>query len=123
MKPLRLLLDQMLDVEVARRLASQGHDVVRLAEVGMSRADDDAVLAEGVRQRRILVTLDEHFGDWAILPLSKHPGVLRVKANPAATENVLGLLLPFLDAHSGRGFANRLVIIRGNGIRWIQTAD
>ena len=60
MKPLRLLLDQMLDTEVAFRLTSQGHDVVRLAEVGMSRADDDAVLAESIRQNRILVTLDEH---------------------------------------------------------------
>lgn len=32
MKPLRLLLDQMLDVEVADALTHLGHDVVRVSE-------------------------------------------------------------------------------------------
>ncbi|MDA0841514.1 MAG: hypothetical protein O2857_27450 [Planctomycetota bacterium] len=38
----------MLDAEVAHRLSSDGHDVVRLSEVGMSRSDDDEVLAESI---------------------------------------------------------------------------
>jgi len=38
----------------------------------------DAPVDEG----RLLGTLDEHFGDWAILPLSAHPGVIRIKASP-----------------------------------------
>jgi predicted nuclease of predicted toxin-antitoxin system len=122
-KPLRLLLDQMLDTEIASRLASQGHDVVRLSDVGMSRADDDAVLAQAIEQGRVLVTLDEHFGDWVVLPLSEHPGVVRLKTNPATTASVLGLLLPFLETHSEREFTNRLVIVRNNGVRWVRTGD
>ena len=123
MKPLRLLLDQMLDVVVASQLRSQGYDVVRLSDLAMSRADDDAVLTESIRQDRILVTLDDHFGDWAVLPLSSHPGVLRVKSNPATSDRITDLLLPFLEAHGEREFTNQLIIIRETGIRWIHTAD
>jgi hypothetical protein len=27
-----------------------------------------------IAEDRTLITLDEHFGDWAVLPLSVHPG-------------------------------------------------
>jgi len=120
--PSRLLLDQMLDAEVARVLAAAGYDVVRVSEVGMARADDAEVLTRAVRDGRVLVTLDEHFGDWTVLPLSEHPGVIRVKADPATTAQVLDILLPFLNRYRGRDLANMLVIVRSTGIRWIRTA-
>lgn len=85
MKPLRLLLDQMLDADVAAARKDLGHDVIRVSALGLSRAADDEVLTRSIDEDRILVTLDEHFGDWAVSPLSIHPGVLRVKANPATT--------------------------------------
>jgi predicted nuclease of predicted toxin-antitoxin system len=61
-------------------------------------------------KNRILVTLDEHFGDWVILPLSQHPDVIRLKVSHTASEEVLELLLPFLHSHSSGQFKNRLVI-------------
>lgn len=112
----------MLDAEVARVLAAAGYDVVRVSEVGMARADDAEVLTRAVRDGRVLVTLDEHFGDWTVLPLSEHPGVIRVKADPATTAQVLDILLPFLNRYRGRDLANMLVIVRSTGIRWIRTA-
>ena len=77
MTPTRLLLDQMLDARVAQALAATGYDVVRLADVGMARADDAEVLRRAGHDARVLVTLDEHFGDWCVLPLSEHSGVVR----------------------------------------------
>jgi predicted nuclease of predicted toxin-antitoxin system len=93
---LKLYLDQMFGVDVAAALRREGHDVSRAAETGLSRADDALILERAIREERILVTLDEHFGDWVILPLKKHPGVIRLKVNPATTANVVNLLLPFL---------------------------
>jgi hypothetical protein len=61
----RFLLDQMLDADVAIALLALGYDVVRVAEFGMSRADDDVILAKATATEKVLVTLDEHFGDWA----------------------------------------------------------
>lgn len=77
---MRLYVDQCLRFELAELLRSHGHDVVRAAETGQARADDALVLERAVGEERILITLDEHFGDWVVLPLSKHPGVIRVKA-------------------------------------------
>lgn len=119
---MRLFLDQMFRVELAERLRAQGHDVVRAGEVGLSRADDADVLAQAIAQQRVLVTLDGHFGDWAILPLASHSGVIRVKVNPTTTENVLRVLTPLLSGRTEAQFQNQLVIASPGRARWIRTA-
>jgi len=119
---LRLYLDQMFGLDVAVALRREGHDVLRAAETGLARADDELILGKAIRENRILLTLDEHFGDWVILPLKKHPGVIRIKVNPATTENVLNLLLPFLRLHSNLQFKDHLVILSATRAKWVLTA-
>ncbi|MBN2301384.1 MAG: DUF5615 family PIN-like protein [Lentisphaerae bacterium] len=119
----RILLDQMMDERVASALRDCGHNVVRVGAIGLATVGDDEILARAMSDNRILVTLDEHFGDWVVLPLSRHSGVVRLKAIPATTDVVLGLLLPFLKAHESAVFDDRLVIVKKNGVRWIRTAE
>jgi len=119
--PQRILLDQMLDEGVAVALRERGHDVVRVTDVGMATAGDDEILARAIVDHRVLVTLDEHFGDWVVLPLRSHAGVVRVKATPTTTTAVLALLVPLLDAHAPADFENCLVIVRRTGTRWVHT--
>ena len=118
----RLYLDQMLRHEVAQALRDEGHDVLRATEVGQARADDSQILKKAISENRVLVTLDEHFGDWVILPLSKHPGVIRLKINPTTSNNAIKLLLPFLRLHSSAQFKNYLVILSPKRSKWIYTA-
>ncbi len=66
----RIYLDQMFRVDVAVSLRKEGHDVIRASEVGQDRADDSEILKKAIEENRILITLDEHFGDWVVLPLS-----------------------------------------------------
>ena len=61
----------MLRVDLADFLRGRGHDVVRASETGHERADDAAILEKAVQQNRILITIDKHFGDWVVLPLSQ----------------------------------------------------
>ena len=68
----RLYLDQMLRYEVAQALRDEGHDVLRATEVGQARADDHQILQKAISENRVLITLDEYFGDWVVLPLSEH---------------------------------------------------
>jgi len=68
-EPLRLYLDQMVRLEVAQALRDEGHDVIRASEVGQARADDQEILHTAIEENRILITLNEHFGDWVILPI------------------------------------------------------
>jgi len=118
---LKLYLDQMLQLDVARALYDEGHDVMRASEVGQARADDYEILQKAIAKNRILVSLDEHFGDWVILPLSKHPGVIRLKVNPTTSRNIINLLLPFLRLHSSAQFKNHLVILSPKRAKWVHT--
>lgn len=118
---LKLYLDQMLRLDVAQALRGEGHDVMRASEAGQARADDYEILQIAIAENRILVTLDEHFGDWVILPLSKHPGVIRLKVNPTTSRNIINLLLPFLRLHSSEQFKNHLVILSPKRAKWVHT--
>jgi len=121
-EPLKLYLDQMFRVDVAQALRGEGHDVMRASEVGQARADDEQILQQAISENRILITLDEHFGDWVILPLSQHPGVIRLKVSSTTSKNVTELLLPFLRLHSSEEFKNHLVILSPKRAKWVQTA-
>ena len=95
--------------------------MLRASETGQSRADDQEILRIAIDQRRILITLDEHFGDWAVLPLSEHFGVIRVKANPTISGNILKILTPFLQRISPMQIQNHLVILSANREKWVST--
>jgi predicted nuclease of predicted toxin-antitoxin system len=117
----KLYLDQIFRVDVAQALSDEGYDVLRAAEIQQSRADDQQILEKAINENRILITLDEHFGDWVILPLSRHPGVIRIKVHPTTSERVLSLLLPFLRMHTQEQFMNYLVILSEKWAKWIRT--
>jgi len=95
---------------------------VRASEVGQARADDRQILQKTIAENRILVTLDEHFGDWVILPLSKHPGVIQLKVNPTTSKNVIRILVPFLRLHRGEEFRDHLLILSPKRVKWVHTA-
>jgi predicted nuclease of predicted toxin-antitoxin system len=118
----RLYLDQMFRLDLAELFRSQGHDVLCTFEAGQETVDDSEVLRFAIREDRILVTMDEHFGDWATLPLDKHPGVIRLKVHPTTTTNIAGLLSPFLASHCKEEFRDHLVIFSSRGERWIRTS-
>lgn len=119
---LKVYLDQMFGLDVAEALRGKGYDIVRASEIGQARADDEQILQKAISENRILITLDEHFGDWVILPLSKHPGVIRIKVSPTTSKNVLDILLPFLRLHSTEQFKDHLVILSQTRAKWVYTA-
>ncbi len=121
LEPPKLYLDQMFKVDVAHALRNHGYDVLRASETGQARADDNEILKTTIAQGRVLITLDEHFGDWVVLPLNQHPGVIRLKVHPTTSRNVLELLLPFLASYSKTEFKNHLVILSSNRVKWINT--
>jgi predicted nuclease of predicted toxin-antitoxin system len=62
-EPFKIHLDQMFKLDVAQALRNDGHDVERASDIGQARADDHQILQRAISQNRILITLDEHFGD------------------------------------------------------------
>ena len=121
-EPYKFYLDQMFSVEVAQALSKGGYDLVRASDTGFARADDREILQKAISENRILITLDEHFGDWVILPLSRHPGVIRLKVHPTTSENVLKILVPFLSLHSPEQMRDHLMILSEKRVKWVRTA-
>jgi predicted nuclease of predicted toxin-antitoxin system len=120
---MKLYLDQMFRLDLATLLRAEGHDVLCAFEAGQATADDTQILQLAINQGRVLITMDEHFGHWAILPLDKHPGVIRLKAHPTTTANIARLLLPFLTANHAEALSNHLVILSSRAQRWIRTSE
>jgi len=112
----------MLPLDVVHELRSKEHNVLRASEVGQARADDYKILQKAITENRILVTLDEHFGDWVILPLKKHPGVIRLKVNPTTGNNIIKLLIPFLNSYSSEKLKDNLVILSPKREKWVRTS-
>jgi len=59
---MRFLIDQDVYRVTARFLSSLGHDIVPVALVGLSRANDEELLRLAREQDRILITRDRDFG-------------------------------------------------------------
>lgn len=60
---MKFLLDQDVYAVTERFLINLGHDVVPVAQLGLSRADDEEILQVAQEQGRILVTRDRDFGN------------------------------------------------------------
>jgi len=112
----------MIPSEVGRKLQDQDHDVLRASETGQDRADDWQILEKAISENRILITLDEHFGNWVVLPLSRHPGVIRLKVTPTTSGKIINLLFPFLSLHPPEQFKDHMVILSKKRAKWILTA-
>lgn len=65
MPALRFVFDQHVNAPALRQLQSGGVDVVHVAEVGLSQADDADILAWAARENRIVVT--RNYRDFAPL--------------------------------------------------------
>jgi predicted nuclease of predicted toxin-antitoxin system len=118
----KLYLDQMFRVDVAQALREEGYDVLRASEIQQNRANDQQIFQRAITENRILVTLDEHFGDWVVLPISQHLGVIRIRVHPTTSEKVLNVLLPFLRMHTQEQLKDHLVILSEKRAKWILTA-
>ena len=120
---MRLYLDQMFHADLGTLLCECGHEVTRASEIGQARADDAIILDRACSAGQTLITLDKDFGDWVVLPLDRHSGVIRVKIHPPLTTGIAQVLLPFLVAHRQEQFHNHLIILSPTSVRWIKTAD
>jgi predicted nuclease of predicted toxin-antitoxin system len=75
----RLLLDQGLPRSAANLLGRAGWDVVHVADIGMSRADDRDILQKAREEARTCVTLDADFHSLLATGGQPGPSVVRIR--------------------------------------------
>jgi len=74
-----LLLDQGLPRSSAALLSEAGWDVIHVADIGMSRADDGDILRRALAEARVCVTLDADFHALLATRGEIGPSVIRIR--------------------------------------------
>jgi len=78
----RWLADECIDAGLVAYLRRSGHDVLYMAETAPASNDAD-VMANALREQRLLVTEDKDFGDLVFRHGAAVPGIVLLRIDPA----------------------------------------
>jgi predicted nuclease of predicted toxin-antitoxin system len=113
---MKFLLDQDVYAVTARFLSSLGHDVVPVAQIGLSQANDEELLRVARQQGRIFVTRDRDFGNLVFVK-AVSAGVLYLRVLPSTQNAVHTELGRVLKTYSEEELAKAFVVIEPSGHR------
>jgi predicted nuclease of predicted toxin-antitoxin system len=113
---MKLLLDQDVYAATARFLLDLGHDVVLVASIGLSRAQDQEILRVAQEQKRVLVTRDRDFGN-LVFVRELGAGVIYLRVSPSTLNAVHAELERVLNLHTETQLAQAFVVIEPGGHR------
>jgi predicted nuclease of predicted toxin-antitoxin system len=113
---MKLLLDQDVYAATARFLLDLGHDVVLVASIGLSRAQDQEILRVAQEQKRVLVTRDRDFGN-LVFVRELGAGVIYLRVLPSTLNAVHAELERVLNLHTETQLAQAFVVIEPGGHR------
>ncbi len=117
---MKFLIDQDVYAATARFLTELGHDVVRVAEIGLSQTADEALLQVAKEQQRLLVTRDRDYGRLVFVK-SLGAGVIYLRILPSTQATVHSELAQVLQRYSQDVLKTAFVVIDSGGyrIRWL----
>ena len=107
---MRLLLDQDVYAITERFLADLGHEVTTASQLGLSRAEDTALLARAGQDRRIFVTRDKDYGGLVFVE-KLGSGVILLRMMPATIGAVHEELRRVLGLYSEDDLTSAFVVV------------
>ena len=113
---MRFLLDQDVYTTTAQFLSNLGHDVVRVAQVGLSQAADEELLKTAENERRIFVTRDRDFGGLVFVK-ALGAGVLYLRVLPSTQNAVHSELERVLTTYPEEELKSAFIVIEPDGHR------
>ena len=111
---MKFLIDRCAGRRLADWLREQGHDVVESRERGPDPGDQ-LLLELAAAEQRILVTLDQDFGQIVFTQQAPHSGLVRLPDVPASTR--ISLMRTLLENHAREIESRAIVTVRGGRIR------
>jgi len=106
----KFLLDQDVYAVTARFLRDLGHDVVQVAQIGLSQAEDEELLEVAQEQERIFVTRDRDFGNLVFVK-AIGTSVLYLRMLPSVVNSVHSELERVLKTYSEEELAEVFVVV------------
>ena len=107
---MKFLLDQDVYAVTARFLSKLGHDVVPVAKLGRSRADDSDLLQVAHEQGRVFVTRDRDFGALVFVK-NFEAGVVYLRILPSTQNSVHRELERVLNLYSEAELMRAFVVV------------
>ena len=114
---MRFLLDQDVYAKTIRFLQDAGHDLVRVSELGLSRASDTTILQTAQAQNRILITRDRDYGNLVFVQ-SLGTGVIYLRILPATLADVHTELNRVITTYSEEALSKAFVVVSQGGHRF-----
>lgn len=104
---MKLLLDQNVPFRVKDLLEAQGWDVTNTQTLGMSRSTDQEIIAEALKQDRIVVSADRDFGNLLRTSEANKPSLVFLRLNKLVTaeqvSSVIAVSLGDIEAELNSG--------------------
>lgn len=97
-------------------LTNTGHDVVLVAQIGLSQASDEEILRTAQEQNRILVTRDRDYGN-LVFVRAIGTGVIYLRILPTIMNAVHNELVRILQIYSEEELAGAFVVVADRHIR------
>jgi predicted nuclease of predicted toxin-antitoxin system len=119
---MRFLLDQDVYAVTARFLVDAGHDVVLVAQIGLSQASDEEILRTAQEQNRILVTRDRDYGN-LVFVRAIGTGVIYLRVLPNTVNAVHNELVRILQTYSEVELAGAFVVVEPDGHRFRKSSS
>lgn len=113
---MKLLLDQDVYAVTARFLNDLEHDVVPVARIGLSQAEDTEILRIAQEQDRILVTRDRDFGNLVFVQ-ALGAGVLYLRILPTTQNAVHAEPERVLTTQAEKELKSVFVVVEAGGHR------
>lgn len=114
---MRFLLDQDVYAITADLLINAQYDVVLVAQIGLSRAQDTEILSTAQAQGRILITRDRDYGNLVFVQ-ALGSGVIYLRILPSTANAVHEELMRVIHTYSVEALAKAFVVVEANGHRF-----
>jgi predicted nuclease of predicted toxin-antitoxin system len=114
---MRFLLDQDVYAITARFLVDAGHDVVLVAQLGLSQASDEEILRTSQNENRILVTRDRDYGN-LVFVRAIGTGVIYLRILPTTINSIHGELARILKTYSEVEISGAFIVVEPDGHRF-----
>jgi predicted nuclease of predicted toxin-antitoxin system len=113
---MNFLLDQDVYAGTSHFLKGLGHDVIPVAQLGLSQSQDEELLKTAQAQNRIFVTRDRDFGHLVFVK-GLGAGVLYLRMLPSTQTAVHNELKRVIETYGAKDLANSFVVIESDGHR------
>lgn len=107
---MKFLLDQDVYATTLRFLSKLGHDVVPVAQIGLSQAKDSDLLEQAKEQKRIFVTRDRDFGG-LVFVRGWSGGVIYLRVLPSTQNAVHQELQQVLRSYSEDEIKRAFIVV------------